>query len=287
MARIVAGRREVEPLKSFTSSTSPRCPMVARTLIVSANPCRRTGFASPGQTKETSSPASNRAGRSAAGPGSGETRTESCEVIAKEDVAAIAFSGNRNGWLPRLGTVTRIAEGLGRCGATPIVGVGLYVAGLLGALPIGPTALGECARSELAGGDTFGSINPVAPLCSELTSGLADGLDSVVRGESESLGRTSAEYSEPRVLSLGFSPEGAASSSPLEPARASEVGTGGVGVREVDSFARSGSVGDLASIATIDFGAARRRFPCGPRPTVSPTAKAITANKNGNPNTAT
>ena len=200
-------------------------------------------------------------------------------------MAAIAFSGNRNGWLPRLGTVTRIAEGLGRRGAVPIVGVGLYVAGLLGALLIGPTALGECARSELAAGDTFGSINPVAPLCSELTSGLADGLDSVVRGESESVGRTSAEYSEPRVLSLGFSPGGAASLSPLEPAEASELGTGGVAVRDVDSFARSGSVGDLESIATIDFGAGR--FPCGPRPTVSPTAKAITANKNGNPNTAT
>lgn len=202
-------------------------------------------------------------------------------------MAAIAFSGNRNGWLPRLGTVTRIAEGLGRRGAAPIVGVGLYMAGLLGALLIGPTALGECARSEFAGGDTFGSISPVSPLCSELTSGLADGLDSVVRDESESVGRTSAKYSEPRVLSLGFSPEGAASLRLLVPAEASELGTGGLGVREVDSSARSGSVGDLASIATIDFGAPRGRLPCGPRPTVSPTAKAITANKNGNPNTAT
>lgn len=201
-------------------------------------------------------------------------------------MAAIAFSGNRNGWLPRLGTVTRIAEGLGRRGAATIVGAGLYMAGLLGALLTGPTALGECARSELAGGDTFGSISPVSPLCSELTSGLADGLDSVVRDESESVGRTSAKYSEPRVLSLGFSPEGVASLRLLAPAEASELGTGGLEVPEVDSSARSGSVGDLASIAAIDFEAPRTCLRTEPRPTVSPTVKAITANVNSNAHTA-
>jgi hypothetical protein len=60
-------------------------------------------------------------------PGSGETRTESCEVIAKEDVAAIVFSGNLTliGWLSWLGTVTRIVEALGRCGAAPIAEVSL------------------------------------------------------------------------------------------------------------------------------------------------------------------
>lgn len=165
-------------------------------------------------------------------------RTESCEVIAKEDVAAIAFFGELtlNG-CPRLGTVTRIVEGVGRCGAAPIVEVSLYGAGLLGTLLIGPTALGECASLELAGGNTFRTISPIAPLCSELTSNLADGSDSVVGDESESVERTSAKYSEPRVLSSHFSLAGVASSSLLAAAASSELATGGVGVREVDPSA--------------------------------------------------
>ena len=153
-------------------------------------------------------------------------------------MAAIAFFGKLtlNGWLPRPGAVTRIVEGLGRCGAAPIVEVSPYGAGLLGALLIGPTVLVECASLELAGGDAFRPISPIAPLCSELTSGLADALDSLVGHESESVDRTSAKYSEPRVLSLDFPSEGVASSSLLVPA-VSELATGGVGVREVDSCA--------------------------------------------------
>ena len=100
-------------------------------------------------------------------------------------MAAIAFSGNLNGWLPRPGTVTSIAEGLGRCGAAPIVAVSLYGVGLVGALLIRVTASGASAGLELAGGDTFRTISPVEPMCSEATSGLADGLDSVVGDESE------------------------------------------------------------------------------------------------------
>jgi hypothetical protein len=56
---------------------------------------------------------------------------------------------------------------------------------------------------------------------------------------------------------------------------------GGVEVREVISSGRLGSAGDVASTASIDFWGSRRRFPTGPRPTVSPT-KPITANKNTN-----
>ena len=146
------------------------------------------------------------------GPSSGETRTESCEVIAKEDVAAIAFSGKLtlNGRFPRPGRVKRIAEDLGKCGAVPIVGVSLSGAGLLGA------------------------ISSIAPLCSELTSGLANGLDSVVGDESESAECTCAKFSEPRVFSLDFSFEGVASPGRCVPAESLELATGGVGVREVD-----------------------------------------------------
>ena len=96
----------------------------------------------------------------------------------------MAFSANLNGWLPRSGTVTRIAEGLGRCGAAPIVGVSLYGVGLVGALLTG-TSSGTSAGLELAGGDTFPTINPVEPMCSRSASGLADRLDSVVGDESE------------------------------------------------------------------------------------------------------
>jgi hypothetical protein len=57
---------------------------------------------------------------------------------------------------------------------------------------------------------------------------------------------------------------------------------GGVEVGEVDSPGRLGSAGDVASTARIDFWASRRCFPSGSRPTVSPTARLITANKNTN-----
>src|SRR5207245_9163443 len=106
----------------------------------------------------------------------------------------------------------------------------------LGEVLIGPSVLFECAILALAVGDAFRRISPIAPMCSELTSGLADALDSLVGHESESVDRTSAKYSEPRVPSLDFPSEGVASSSLLVPA-VSELPTRGVGVREVDPCA--------------------------------------------------
>ena len=63
----------------------------------------------------------------------GGNENESCEVIAKEDVAATAFSGKftRDTWLPQLGSATRIAEGFGKCGAALILGVSHCRAGLV------------------------------------------------------------------------------------------------------------------------------------------------------------
>jgi len=54
----------------------------------------------------------------------------------------------------------------------------------------------------------------------------------------------------------------------------------GVEVREGVSPGPLGSAGDVASTASIDFWASRRRFPSGLRPVVSPTVRLITANKN-------
>ena len=111
--------------------------------------------------------------------------------------------------------MTRIAEGGDQCGAVPIAGVTLRGAGFLGAPIIGPTALGECAGLGLAGGGAFRAIGPVEPLRSGLASGLADGLDSIVGDEFESVEGTFAKDSESRVLSLDSSSDGVASSSLL------------------------------------------------------------------------
>lgn len=188
------------------------------------------------------SPASKRAGLWATvGRGSGETKTESSEVMAKEEVAAIVFFGKLtlNGWLPRLGTLTRTVDGLGRR-AESITEANLYGAGLREALRIERTVLRGCASLELAGGSTFRTTGPIAPLGSELTSGLTGGLDSIVGDESESVERVSAEYSGPRAVSSDFSSEGVASPGLLACAEASELATGGGGVRGVDSTAGAG-----------------------------------------------
>ena len=125
-----------------------------------------------------------------------------------EDVAAIALAGKLNleGWLSRPGRVTRIAEDLGNCGAAAIVRVSLCGAGLLGA------------------------IRSIAPLWSEFTSGLADGSDSVVGSEFESMEGICARYSETRVFSLDFSWEGVALSRLCVPEESLELAIGGVGV---------------------------------------------------------
>ena len=91
-------------------------------------------------------------------------------------MAAIAFSGKLTltGGLPWLGTVIRIVDDLVRCRNAPVFSLGLYGARSLGALLIGPAALGGSVDLELAGGGTSRAISPVSPRCSELTSGLAD-----------------------------------------------------------------------------------------------------------------
>jgi len=179
--------------------------------------------------------------------------------------------------------VTRIAEGCDGCGAAPIAGGTLRGAGFLGAALIGSTALGECAGLGLAGGGAFRAISPVEPSRSGLASGLADGLAAIAGDEFESVEGTFAKGSESRVLSLDFSSEGAAASSLLASEELSEsmkvFAAGGAGAREVVSPGRLGTAGDAASTASIDVWASGRRFPSGPRPTVSPTVKLITANK--------
>jgi len=95
-------------------------------------------------------------------------------------------------------------EDLGKCGAAAIGELGLYGSGLLGEPLMGATALRESAGLEFAGGEKFRTFGPMVALCSELTSGLADGLGSVAGDEFEPVERTSAKGSEACVLSLGF-----------------------------------------------------------------------------------
>jgi len=149
---------------------------------------------------------------------------QSCEVIANEEEAAIAFSGkvSRNDLLPLVGAVTRIAGGGDACGPAPIAGVTLRGMGCLGAPVIGPTALGEFAGLGLVGGGVLRATSPVAPLRPGLTSGLADGLDSIVGDELEAVEGTFAKDLESQVLSLDFSAEGGASSSLLAPEESTE-----------------------------------------------------------------
>ena len=60
---------------------------------------------------------------------------ESSEAMAMEVEAEIAFSGKvtRKGLSPRAGRVTRMEEGCEECGVTPMTGVGLGEAGVVGA----------------------------------------------------------------------------------------------------------------------------------------------------------
>lgn len=225
-----------------------------------------------------------------------------------EDVAAIVLFGKltRNGWLPRSGTVTRIVEVLGTCGAAAIAEVSLCGAGILGVLGVERTAFGrrptlELGRTslELAGGGMFRTTGLNAPLGSGLTSGFGVILDSVAADESASVERASAE-SEIWGFSLGLSSEaggfseGVELSTPFLPAAVSELAAWGSRACGVDSSAASGcagsesvGVGGLASAASKDLGASRRRFPRGPRPTVSPTVNDVTANNSSNANALT
>ena len=172
-------------------------------------------------------------------------------------MAAIVFSGKltRTGWLPRAGALTRIVEALGGCDAATLVEVSLYGTCLLSARLIRLTALGRRTGLELARGGTFRVTGPIAALCSELTSVLADGLDSIAGDESAFVESTSAEFSELPVLSdpgatevaapaLDFSSEGVASPGVFAPPESSELATGGGEVRGVDSSSGSATAGD-------------------------------------------
>ena len=122
-----------------------------------------------------------------------------------------------NGLLPSPGPVTRTVESDDRRVAARVAGVALRGAGFPGALRIGTTALGEGAGLGLARSGAFRAISPIKPLRSGLASGLADGLDPIEGDEFESVEGPFAKDSEPRVLSLGFFPEGVASPSLLAP----------------------------------------------------------------------
>jgi hypothetical protein len=164
-------------------------------------------------------------------------------------------------------------------------------AGFLGASLFEPTALGECAGLGFAGGGASRAISPAEPLRAGLASGLTDGLASIVGDEFASMEGTFAKDSEFLALPLDFSSEGVASLSFSAPEELSEsrmvFAACGAEVREVVSPGRFGSAGGVASTVGIDFWVSQRRFPSGPRPTVSPTVKAITAKKNTNANAAT
>src|SRR5580658_10172477 len=163
MALIAAGRRANDPLTRFTSNTWPSSPMVVRTFTVSGLACRSPCLEYRGQTKETSSPACNRAGSPAvARPRSGETSTESWEVIANEEEAAIGLSGriSLNGLWLSPGPVKRIVAGDDRRGIARVAGTTPREAGLIGAPRIGTEALGGCAGWESPSGDAFGAVGP-------------------------------------------------------------------------------------------------------------------------------
>ena len=194
-----------------------------------------------------------------------------------------------------------MAEGGGRCGDTLVAGATLGPAGTLGAPLIGATVVSECAGLGVTGGGAFRAISPAEPLRPELASGPTDGFDSIAGEEFEIVEGTFAKDSDSRVLSLGFSSEGAASPGLLAAQELSEsvndcedglaerdsAPSGGVEDCEVISLGRFGSAGEAASPGNIDFCASRSCFPSGPRPTVSPTVRLITANKNTDANAAT
>ena len=187
---------------------------------------------------------------SAVFPNRNRVRPTPKAVIANEEEEAIGFSGkvSLNALLALAGALTRIAEGGDGCGAAPVAGVTLRGSGFLGALRIGPTALGECVGLGLAGGDAIRAISPVEPLRSGLPLGLVDGLDSIVGDEFESMEGTFAKDSESRVFSLDFSSESVASSSLLASEELSEsmrdrlvtAGDGPIGLtREAESAGRA------------------------------------------------
>jgi hypothetical protein len=137
----------------------------------------------------------------------------------------------------------------------------LCAAGFLGPPFIGLTALSGWPGLGLAGGSAFRASGPAKPLRPGPASGLTACLDSIAETEFESVESSFAKDLESRVLSLGFSSEGVASSSLLAaeellasvedgkdelPERdSSSSGAGGADLREAVSPGRSGNAGDV------------------------------------------
>ena len=121
-----------------------------------------------------------------------------------------------------------MVEGLERCVAAPSLRVDPYGAGFPGALLIGTGALNEVDALGIVGGDASLSIGRIAPPCSEVTSGLAGSLVSMVL---------------------------VAVSSSFVPADSLELASRGA--CRADTLACSGNVGGWASIALVTFRAGR------------------------------
>jgi len=139
---------------------------------------------------------------------SGATRTESWEVIANVEDAAIGLSGriSLNGLLPSPGPVKRIVEGDERCGIAraggiTLRGAGLAGAGFAGATLFGTTALDDGAGWKSAGGGAFRALSPAELSLLELASVLAEsGSDGVAVAEDGPIGAALGVESSDRAL---------------------------------------------------------------------------------------
>jgi hypothetical protein len=143
----------------------------------------------------------------------------------------------------------------------------------------------ECVGLGPARGGAFRAISPVEPLCPRLASGLSEsGKDRVVIAEDGAVGSTRVAESPGRAWrncadGLSERDAGVAGAGGFTAGVRKEFAAGEVEVREVVSPARFSSAGDVGSTAGIDFWVSWRRFASGPRPTVNPTERLITANK--------
>ena len=194
MALIAAGRRENEPLRVSH-------PALGRTLRWWCGPLRFP-------TIHVDPPAlDNEAKRRRQGHRlaiervpeplgvrrSGATRTESWEVIANEEEAAIGLSGriSLNGLPPSPGPVKRIVEGSDRRGVARVAGITLRDAGFAGTHSSERPLWAECAGCDSGGGGAFRALSSVERSRTEPVSVLSEsGSDGVVVAEDGPIGAT-------------------------------------------------------------------------------------------------